>query len=211
MIRRMQIIIRVVLSCLLLQAVHASEATIPSTRGGATAVSKYNGEEDIKGASGFSLPRNTNSDPSTKIADDSESSSIQSRTRPSTASRIIRKTKSRKITNPQNVDSKQVEPEELSLEVPSTYNPLSISTGTTGESTTENKVELFIEPMCRPDTGRFALFPIRNHRMWEMYKKHVASFWTVTTFPHTPCVTSTDMCVSQHPDFYQSPIIGGGS
>lgn len=45
--------------------------------------------------------------------------------------------------------------------------------------TSKAKVETFIEPMCRPDTGRFALFPIRNHRMWEMYKKHVASFWTV--------------------------------
>ena len=204
----MQIIISVALSCLLVQAVHASEASIPSTRGGATAVSKYNGEEDVKSASGFSFARKTNSDASTNIADDSESSSIQPRTRPSTASRIIRKTKSRKIVNPQNVDSKQVEPEALSLEVPSAYDPLSIGTGTTSESTTENEVELFIEPMCRPDTGRFALFPIRNHRMWEMYKKHVASFWTVITFFNTPCITSKDISVSQHPDFYQSPMIG---
>jgi ribonucleotide reductase beta subunit family protein with ferritin-like domain len=37
----------------------------------------------------------------------------------------------------------------------------------------------WVEPMCRPDDGRFALFPIKNPRMWEMYKKHVASFWTV--------------------------------
>ena len=201
----MQIIISVALSCLLLQAAYAAEASIPSTRGGATAVSKYNGEEDVKSASGFSFPRKTSSDASTNIADDSESSSIQSRTRPSTASRIIRKTKSRKIVNPQNVDSKQVEPEALNLEAPSTYNPSIIGAGITGDSTTE---ELFIEPMCRPDTGRFALFPIRNHRMWEMYKKHVASFWTVITFQNTPCITSKDICVSQHPDFSQSPTTG---
>ena len=50
---------------------------------------------------------------------------------------------------------------------------------TTSEIVTELAVEQFIEPMCRPADDRFALFPIRNHRMWEMYKKHVASFWTV--------------------------------
>lgn len=40
----------------------------------------------------------------------------------------------------------------------------------------------WVEPMCRPDDGRFALFPIKNPRMWEMYKKHVASFWTVSRY-----------------------------
>lgn len=35
------------------------------------------------------------------------------------------------------------------------------------------------ETMLRPDPGRFVLFPIKQHRLWELYKKHVASFWTV--------------------------------
>ena len=45
------------------------------------------------------------------------------------------------------------------------------------EGQEEEDQSLFIESMCRPDPGRFALFPIKNTRMWDMYKKHVASFW----------------------------------
>lgn len=37
----------------------------------------------------------------------------------------------------------------------------------------------FTDPMFIPDSSRFALFPIKSQSMWEMYKKHVASFWTV--------------------------------
>ena len=186
----MKLIVSVALSCLLLQAVHASEATIPSTRGGATSISKYIGEENLETPSSFSLPRNNNHDVSTKTADDSETSCKQSRNRPSTTSRILRKTKSRKISSPQNIDSTQVEPEALSLALPSTSTALIIDAN--NESSTDDKVESFIEPMCRPDTGRFALFPIRNHRMWEMYKKHVASFWTVNTSQNASCFTSND-------------------
>jgi len=36
----------------------------------------------------------------------------------------------------------------------------------------------FIEPICRSDPNRFVLFPIKQHHLWEMYKKHEASFWT---------------------------------
>ena len=39
--------------------------------------------------------------------------------------------------------------------------------------------EEFIESICKSDLSRFSLFPIRQSRLWEMYKKHVASFWTV--------------------------------
>ena len=205
MIQRMKFIISVALSCLLLQAVHASEATIPSTRGGATSISKYTGEDNLETPSSYSLPRNNNQDVSTKTADDSETSSIQSRNRPSTASRIIRKTKSRKISSPQNIDSTQVEPEALSPASPSTNTALIINAI---DESTEDKVESFIEPMCRPDTGRFALFPIRNHRMWEMYKKHVASFWTVNTSQNAQCLAFKDHIVSQHPNECYPYIIG---
>jgi len=34
------------------------------------------------------------------------------------------------------------------------------------------------EPLLQPNPQRFVLFPIQNDAAWEMYKKHVASFWT---------------------------------
>jgi ribonucleoside-diphosphate reductase subunit M2 len=35
------------------------------------------------------------------------------------------------------------------------------------------------EPLLRENAKRFVIFPIRYHDMWQMYKKAVASFWTV--------------------------------
>lgn len=35
-----------------------------------------------------------------------------------------------------------------------------------------------IEPMLVENPNRFVLFPIKYHDFWDMYKKHVASFWT---------------------------------
>ena len=34
------------------------------------------------------------------------------------------------------------------------------------------------EPLLKEDPGRFVLFPIRYHEIWQMYKKAEASFWT---------------------------------
>ncbi|ETO21028.1 hypothetical protein RFI_16180 [Reticulomyxa filosa] len=34
------------------------------------------------------------------------------------------------------------------------------------------------EPILTEQRNRFVLFPIQNRSVWEMYKKHVASFWT---------------------------------
>jgi len=36
----------------------------------------------------------------------------------------------------------------------------------------------FIEPLCREDSSRFVLFPMKYPDIWNMYKKHEASFWT---------------------------------
>lgn len=38
----------------------------------------------------------------------------------------------------------------------------------------------FVEPICREDENgsRFSLFPIEYPDLWNMYKQHVASFWT---------------------------------
>jgi ribonucleoside-diphosphate reductase beta chain len=34
------------------------------------------------------------------------------------------------------------------------------------------------EPLLEPNPQRFVLFPIQEERVWKMYKKHMASFWT---------------------------------
>ena len=36
----------------------------------------------------------------------------------------------------------------------------------------------FVEPMLKESLDRFVLFPIEHTEVWEMYKKHAASFWT---------------------------------
>ena len=35
-----------------------------------------------------------------------------------------------------------------------------------------------VEPMLVENPNRFVLFPFKYHDFWDMYKKHVASFWT---------------------------------
>ena len=34
------------------------------------------------------------------------------------------------------------------------------------------------EPILTENPGRFVLFPLKYHDIWEMYKKQMASFWT---------------------------------
>lgn len=41
-----------------------------------------------------------------------------------------------------------------------------------------NQTVTIFEPLLVEDPLRFVLFPIRHHDIWEMYKKHEASFWT---------------------------------
>ena len=35
------------------------------------------------------------------------------------------------------------------------------------------------EPLLTENPNRFVLFPIQHDRVWEMYKKEMACFWTV--------------------------------
>jgi len=37
----------------------------------------------------------------------------------------------------------------------------------------------FIEPLLTPDEKRYVLFPIKEPKIWEMYKKQIDCFWTV--------------------------------
>lgn len=41
----------------------------------------------------------------------------------------------------------------------------------------------FVEPLLRPITNHYTLFPIKYDDMWEHYKKHVSSFWIVEEVP----------------------------
>jgi len=36
-----------------------------------------------------------------------------------------------------------------------------------------------IEPLLKPNPGRFVIFPIKHQDIWMFYKKAEASFWTV--------------------------------
>jgi ribonucleotide reductase beta subunit family protein with ferritin-like domain len=49
--------------------------------------------------------------------------------------------------------------------------------GSTKKTTSEDG---FVEPICQQDDhgSRFSLFPIEHPDLWNMYKQHVASFWT---------------------------------
>merc|ERR1719431_574249 len=34
------------------------------------------------------------------------------------------------------------------------------------------------EPLLQDNPNRYVLFPLQDMEIWDMYKKHVASFWT---------------------------------
>ncbi|KUI65270.1 Ribonucleoside-diphosphate reductase small chain [Cytospora mali] len=46
------------------------------------------------------------------------------------------------------------------------------------EKTTRLHEEELDEPILRENPQRFVMFPIQYHEIWQMYKKHEASFWT---------------------------------
>ena len=49
----------------------------------------------------------------------------------------------------------------------------------TGDKKDENSNDKNVEPLLQDNPKRFVVFPIEYHSIWEMYKKAVASFWTV--------------------------------
>lgn len=42
----------------------------------------------------------------------------------------------------------------------------------------ECKANEHLEDLLRPSNSRFVLFPIQYDAIWQMYKQHMASFWT---------------------------------
>lgn len=56
-----------------------------------------------------------------------------------------------------------------------------VALGTQGMSLAEKANHKILEEeevLLRVNTQRFVLFPIMHKKIWEMYKKHEASFWT---------------------------------
>lgn len=54
---------------------------------------------------------------------------------------------------------------------------------TTTPTTSSSATAPFIEPILRKDDARYVMFPIKDHSVWDMYKKQVASFWTAEEVP----------------------------
>ena len=183
----MYISLHVALSCLLLSISKASEGVLPITRGGATAISKYSEDHILEQQQKFAVPRSDIKTDEETVANNDERHTSGSKPKSSSSrgaltSRILKKRSKKNSViqiNDQPLHDNSISKQQIDV-ISSELTQQSTMTSPIQEVVTEIAVETFIEPMCRPDEGRFALFPIRNHRMWEMYKKHVASFWTVS-------------------------------
>ena len=185
----MYLSLHIALSCLILSISTASEAVLPTTRGGATAVSKYI-DDKIEDHQLYAIPQSeveiSRETEEVKIRNPRKNSSrTKASSRSGLTSRIVKKrSKKNNVALSSEINSDLLADQQIGTETETQIETqiettTTLAAVTTSEIVTELAVEQFIEPMCRPADDRFALFPIRNHRMWEMYKKHVASFWTV--------------------------------
>lgn len=59
-----------------------------------------------------------------------------------------------------------------------TINPLPALKSKNQETKNAKRPEYADEPLLKENPGRFVLFPIKHSKIWEMYKKELASFWT---------------------------------
>ena len=103
--------LHVALCCLLLSVSTASEGVLPITRGGATAVSKYSEDIELKQQQKYNVPRSVINSAEEVVEDDNnESHSSSSRSRSSTSraaltSRIMKK-RIKKNNSSQSSDSR---------------------------------------------------------------------------------------------------------
>eukprot|EP00340_Litonotus_pictus_P012242 CAMPEP_0170534414 /NCGR_PEP_ID=MMETSP0209-20121228/91241_1 /TAXON_ID=665100 ORGANISM="Litonotus pictus, Strain P1" /NCGR_SAMPLE_ID=MMETSP0209 /ASSEMBLY_ACC=CAM_ASM_000301 /LENGTH=188 /DNA_ID=CAMNT_0010833791 /DNA_START=29 /DNA_END=591 /DNA_ORIENTATION=- len=58
------------------------------------------------------------------------------------------------------------------------YQPNTNSNNTGMEIENMKNTNVEVEPILVENPHRFVLFPIKYHDFWDMYKKHMASFWT---------------------------------
>ncbi|KAJ3055408.1 Ribonucleotide-diphosphate reductase (RNR), small subunit [Rhizophlyctis rosea] len=56
--------------------------------------------------------------------------------------------------------------------------PVDVVSSTKQLKKAKMSIDLELEPILKPNTKRFVLFPIQYHEVWQMYKKAEASFWT---------------------------------
>jgi len=47
------------------------------------------------------------------------------------------------------------------------------------QAASSSATETEVEPLLKPNPGRFVIFPIKHHDIWMFYKKAEASFWVV--------------------------------
>ena len=50
-----------------------------------------------------------------------------------------------------------------------------------------------VEPILEKNEGRFVIFPIQHHDIWEWYKKSEASFWTAEEIDLAPRLDRLDI------------------
>lgn len=67
----------------------------------------------------------------------------------------------------------------------------------------------FVEPICRADDkgSRFSLFPIEHPDLWNMYKQHVASFWTADEIDLSADLTDWEENLTQNERHFVSMIL----
>lgn len=58
--------------------------------------------------------------------------------------------------------------------------------------------DICLEPLLRVNPNRFVLFPIKYPKIWEMYKKAIASFWTVEEIDLTNDLDDWDNKLTDH-------------
>ncbi len=58
-----------------------------------------------------------------------------------------------------------------------------------------------MDPIISPNEDRFVLFPLKYHSVWEMYKKHVAVFWTAEEIDLTPDLVDWETLTPQEKHF----------
>ncbi|OIW33695.1 hypothetical protein CONLIGDRAFT_188187 [Coniochaeta ligniaria NRRL 30616] len=63
------------------------------------------------------------------------------------------------------------------------------------------------EPLLRENPGRFVLFPIKYHEIWQMYKKAEASFWTAEEIDLSKDMHDWNNRLSDDEKFFVSHIL----
>jgi len=74
---------------------------------------------------------------------------------------------------------------------------------TTGSvlQTVPSTADAEVEPLLKPNPGRFVIFPIKHQDIWMFYKKAEASFWTVEEVDLTKDMADWERLKPEERDF----------